>query len=57
MARGCDIFALAISGALAAFGGAYLSLASTGVFIENMTGGRGYIALAILILGGGIRWA
>ncbi len=44
-------FALAISGALAALGGAYLSLASTGVFIENMTGGRGYIALAILILG------
>lgn len=44
--------AVAISGALAALGGAYLSLAATGVFIDYMTAGRGYIALAILILGG-----
>jgi simple sugar transport system permease protein len=43
--------AVAISGALAALGGAYLSLAATGVFIDYMTAGRGYIALAILILG------
>jgi ABC-type uncharacterized transport system permease subunit len=43
--------ALAISGALAALGGAFLSLSATGVFIDNMTAGRGYIALAILILG------
>jgi len=43
--------ALAISGALAALGGAFLSLSATGIFIDNMTAGRGYIALAILILG------
>ena len=32
-------------------GGAILSLNATGVFLDNMTAGRGYIALAILILG------
>lgn len=44
-------FAVAISGGLAALGGAFLSLSATGVFLDNMTAGRGYIALAILILG------
>jgi simple sugar transport system permease protein len=43
--------AIGISGGLAALGGAFLSLSATGVFIDNMTAGRGYIALAILILG------
>jgi len=43
--------ALIASGALAALGGAFLSTASTGLFLDNMTAGRGYIALAILILG------
>jgi general nucleoside transport system permease protein len=42
---------LAIGGALAGMGGAFLSLSATGVFLDNMTAGRGYIALAILILG------
>lgn len=43
--------AVAISGALAGLGGAFLSISATGVFLDNMTAGRGYIALAILILG------
>lgn len=42
---------LMISGALCAIGGVFLSLDSTGLFIDNMTAGRGYIALALLILG------
>jgi ABC-type uncharacterized transport system permease subunit len=45
--------AVAISGALAAIGGAYLSIGFVGSFGENMTAGRGYIALAVLICG---RW-
>lgn len=44
-------FSLMISGALCAIGGVFLSLDSTGLFIDNMTAGRGYIALALLILG------
>jgi len=43
--------ALMASGALCALGGAFLSVDSTGLFIDNMTAGRGYIALALLILG------
>jgi general nucleoside transport system permease protein len=42
---------LMISGALCALGGAFLSVDATGLFINNMTAGRGYIALALLILG------
>jgi ABC-type uncharacterized transport system permease subunit len=42
---------LAISGFMCGIGGAYLSLGATHIFLDNMTAGRGYIALAILILG------
>ena len=45
--------AVAVSGMLAAIGGAYLSIGFVGSFGENMTAGRGYIALAVLICG---RW-
>jgi ABC-type uncharacterized transport system permease subunit len=45
--------AVAISGMLAAIGGAYLSIGFVGSFGENMTAGRGFIALAVLICG---RW-
>ncbi len=45
--------AVTISGVLAAIGGAYLSIGFIGSFGENMTDGRGFIALAVLICG---RW-
>ena len=43
--------AVITSGMLAALGGAFLSIGFTGRFAENMTSGRGYIALAAVIFG------
>lgn len=41
--------ALAFGGACAGVGGAYLSLVMTPIWVENMTAGRGWIALAIVV--------
>ncbi len=43
-----------LSGALAGLGGAYFTLQQIGNFLPNMTGGRGFIALAAMIFG---RWS
>ncbi len=45
--------AVVVGGALAGFGGATLVLAQVGTFAERMTAGRGFIAIAIVVLG---RW-
>ena len=43
--------ALAVSGSLAAFGGAYLSCVLTNTYRQGQTGGRGFIGLATTIFG------
>jgi simple sugar transport system permease protein len=45
--------ALIIGGALAGLGGSYFTLVTTGSFLENITAGQGWIALAVVIFG---RW-
>ncbi len=43
--------AVCVSGAIAALGGAYLAIVSTGNYLEGQTNGRGYIGLAAVIFG------
>ena len=45
--------AVLFGGAMAGIAGAFLSVGNTGAFAENMTAGRGFIALAIVTAG---RW-
>jgi simple sugar transport system permease protein len=42
-----------IGGILAALGGAYFSLAEIGLYADSLIGGRGFIALALVVFG---RW-
>jgi ABC-type uncharacterized transport system permease subunit len=46
--------AVLIGGVLAGLGGAFLTLAHANQFVENMTSGRGFIALAIVVFA---RWS
>jgi general nucleoside transport system permease protein len=46
-------YSCVLAGGLAAgLGGAYLSLAYTQMWVDNMTAGRGWIALAMVVFGG-----
>ena len=45
---------LAVAGVLAGLAGAALSLASAGIFVEGVTAGRGFVALAVVVFG---RWS
>ncbi len=45
--------ALLVSGVLTGLSGAYLTLAYTNTFVEGISAGRGFVALAVVILG---RW-
>ena len=47
------MLAVVSCGAIAGLGGAVLTLQQVGTFTDGMTGGRGYLALAALIVG---RW-
>jgi ABC-type uncharacterized transport system permease subunit len=53
--------AVVASGVLASLGGAFLSLTQTAYFTENLTAGRGWIAISAIILGKfnpwGVMWA
>lgn len=49
-------FYVSLGAALAGLGGAYLSLAFTPSWIENMTAGRGWIAIALVIFAAWRPW-
>jgi ABC-type uncharacterized transport system permease subunit len=51
--RRLQVLATLFGGALAGLAGATLVLAQVGTFAERMTAGRGFIAIAIVVLG---RW-
>ncbi|MCR1783992.1 ABC transporter permease [Nocardioides carbamazepini] len=49
--RGVRWAAVLVSGAMAGAAGAYVSVGDVGVFREDMTGGRGYLAIAAVLFG------
>ncbi|MEC8462035.1 MAG: ABC transporter permease, partial [Pseudomonadota bacterium] len=48
--------AILFGGAMAGIGGAYLSIAYTPLWVENMTAGRGWIALALVVFASWKPW-
>lgn len=50
------VITLLAAGALAGAGGAALAIGLSDTFTENMTGGRGFIALAIVVFGRWTAW-
>ena len=54
--RGIRYGAVLFGGATAGLGGAYLSLAYTPLWVEGMTAGRGWIALALVVFAGWRPW-
>jgi simple sugar transport system permease protein len=52
--RAVRFWATVAGGALAGLAGAHLSLAYAGTFAEGMSAGRGFIAIAVVVLG---RWS
>ena len=49
-------YAVMFGGAMAGLGGAYLSLAYTPMWVEGMTAGRGWIALALVVFAAWRPW-
>ena len=53
---GTRFWNVSLAGAIAGLGGAYLSLAYTPLWVEGMTAGRGWIALALVVFAGWRPW-
>ncbi|PKR91298.1 ABC transporter permease [Pleomorphomonas diazotrophica] len=53
---GVRYLAVIFGGAMAGLGGAYLSVAYTPLWVENMTAGRGWIALALVVFASWLPW-
>ena len=53
---GVRYLAVMFGGAMAGLGGAYLSIAYTPLWVENMTAGRGWIALALVVFASWMPW-
>jgi simple sugar transport system permease protein len=50
------LMATMIGGAMAGVAGATLAIAQLGLYLDNMTAGRGFIALALVVFGGWNPW-